>query len=145
MAEWLLSPQERLLSSVSHLVVFVFYFLQWGETEFTWYVGQYLAYCTSSGLRRSARSSEETCHSVSFLTINPTLFDLRSNPGRHGGKPATNRVKYGTAQLWSTSSRSVEQVWTEIGVDIRVQKTAGYECTPLYPLWGRGWVYLVRV
>jgi hypothetical protein len=30
-------------------------------------------------------------------TTNPTWPDLGSNPGRRGGKPATNRLSYGTA------------------------------------------------
>jgi hypothetical protein len=30
-------------------------------------------------------------------TTNPTWPDPGSNPGRRGGKPATNRLSYGTA------------------------------------------------
>jgi hypothetical protein len=30
-------------------------------------------------------------------TTNPTRPYLGSNPGRRGGKPATNRLSYGTA------------------------------------------------
>jgi hypothetical protein len=41
--------------------------------------------------------SEKTCPSATFSTTNPTLPDLGSNPCRHCGKPATNRLSYGTA------------------------------------------------
>jgi hypothetical protein len=34
------------------------------------------------------------CH---FSTTNPTWPDVGSNPGRRGGKWATNRLSYGTA------------------------------------------------
>jgi hypothetical protein len=34
-------------------------------------------------------------------TINPTWPDPGSNPCRRGGKPATNRLSYGTAWCWS--------------------------------------------
>jgi hypothetical protein len=42
------------------------------------------------------RYSEETCPSATLSTTNPTWPDLGSNPGRRGGKPATNRLSYGT-------------------------------------------------
>jgi hypothetical protein len=41
--------------------------------------------------------SEKTCPSVTFSTTNPTWADPGSNPGRRGGKPATNHLSYGTA------------------------------------------------
>jgi hypothetical protein len=45
MARHLLSSEEGLYS-----VEFSFFFpFVWGETESTWYIGHYLAYCTSSG------------------------------------------------------------------------------------------------
>jgi hypothetical protein len=34
-----------------------------------------------------------------FIHTNPTWPDLRSNPGRRGGKLATNRLSHGTAIL----------------------------------------------
>jgi hypothetical protein len=40
---------------------------------------------------------EKTCPSATLSTTNPTWPDLGSNPGRRGGKPATNRLSYGTA------------------------------------------------
>jgi hypothetical protein len=44
--------------------------------------------------------SEKTCPSASLSTTNPTWTNLGSNPGRRGGKPATNRLSYGTASLF---------------------------------------------
>jgi hypothetical protein len=41
--------------------------------------------------------SEKTCSSATLFTTNPTWSDLGSNPGRRGGKPAINRLSYGTA------------------------------------------------
>jgi hypothetical protein len=41
--------------------------------------------------------SEKTCPSSTLSTTNPTWSDLGWNPGRRGGKPATNRLSYDTA------------------------------------------------
>jgi hypothetical protein len=53
--------------------------------------------------------SEKTYPSAILSTTNPTWHDLGSNSGRRGGKPATNRLSYGTAFdvfLTSGSGRS---------------------------------------
>jgi hypothetical protein len=42
--------------------------------------------------------SEKTCLSATWPTTNPTWPDLGSNPGHPCGKPATNRLSYGTAR-----------------------------------------------
>jgi hypothetical protein len=41
---------------------------------------------------------EKTYPGATFSTTNPTWADAGSNPGRRGGKPATNRFSYGAAQ-----------------------------------------------
>jgi hypothetical protein len=41
--------------------------------------------------------SEKTCPDATFSTTNPTWPDPGLNPGRRGGKPATNRFSYGAA------------------------------------------------
>jgi hypothetical protein len=41
--------------------------------------------------------SEKTCPSATLSATNPIWPDLGSNPGRRGGKPAANRLSYGTA------------------------------------------------
>jgi hypothetical protein len=40
--------------------------------------------------------SEKTCPNAALSTINPTCCP-DANPGRRDGKPATNRLSYGTA------------------------------------------------
>jgi hypothetical protein len=42
--------------------------------------------------------SEKTCPSATLSTTNPTWPDPGSNPGRRGGKPATNRLSYGAPE-----------------------------------------------
>jgi hypothetical protein len=49
--------------------------------------------------------SEKTCPSATLSATNPIWPDLGSNLGRRGGKPATNRLSYGTAH--SGTSRDV--------------------------------------
>jgi hypothetical protein len=41
--------------------------------------------------------SEKTCPSATLSTTNLTWPDPGSNPGRRGGKPATNRLSYSAA------------------------------------------------
>jgi hypothetical protein len=64
-----------------------------------------LAYCTNSGIwwvwsRRwndwqgNPKCSEKTCTSAGLCTTYPTWSGLGSNPGRCGGKPATNHPSY---------------------------------------------------
>jgi hypothetical protein len=45
------------------------------------------------------KSSERTCPSAIMFTTNPTWLDPGLNPGRRGGKPATNRLSYGVFLL----------------------------------------------
>jgi hypothetical protein len=42
---------------------------------------------------------EETCDRATLSTTNPTWLDPGLNPGRRGGKPATNRLSYGAATI----------------------------------------------
>jgi hypothetical protein len=51
---------------------------------------------------RLARETEvlgENLPSATLSATNPTSPDTGLNPGRRGGKPATNRLSYGAAQL----------------------------------------------
>jgi hypothetical protein len=41
--------------------------------------------------------SEKTCPSATLPTTNPTWLDPGLNPGRRGGKPASNRLSYSAA------------------------------------------------
>jgi hypothetical protein len=53
--------------------------------------------------------SEKTYPSATFSTTNPTSPDPGSNPGRRGGKPATNLLSYGAVghRLNSSSTFSL--------------------------------------
>jgi hypothetical protein len=78
-----------------------------------------LAYCTAPNGRwgwlwsnwwnedwqGKLKYSEKTCPSVTLSTTDPTWPDPCANPGRRGGKPATNRLSYGAAIIhhWQNS------------------------------------------
>jgi hypothetical protein len=51
----------------------------------------------SENWQEKPKYSENTCPSVTSSTTNPTWSDVDLNPGRRGGKPATNRLSYGAA------------------------------------------------
>jgi hypothetical protein len=53
-----------------------------------------------TGENRSTRG--KTCLSATLSTTNPTLTDPASNPGLRDGRPAANRLSYGTAHLRSS-------------------------------------------
>jgi hypothetical protein len=80
------------------------------QTGSTRHVGHLLAYCTSTcpgwlwGWRiwwnewqGKPKYLEKTCPDATLSTTNPTWPDPGLNPGRRGGKPATNRFSYGAA------------------------------------------------
>jgi hypothetical protein len=58
---------------------------------------------------------KQTCPTATLFTTNPTRLDLQSNPGRRGGKAATNRLSYGTASpslpLNDVAYRPVAKRW----------------------------------
>jgi hypothetical protein len=67
-------------------------------------VAHRMAYCTcpewlwwwriwwNEDWKRKPKYSEKTCPSANLSTTNPTWPDPGANPGRRGGKPATNRL-----------------------------------------------------
>jgi hypothetical protein len=73
------------------------------------HVGHWMAYCTcpawlwwwriwwNEDWQGKPKYLEKTCPSATLYTTNPTWPDPGLNPGRHGGKPATNRLSYGAA------------------------------------------------
>jgi hypothetical protein len=107
---------EAICSLETLVINFLFFkFLGWGESESIWYISHYLAYCTSPGWYKTVSVEQSVewelagktkllrenllqCH---FSTTNPTWPDVGSNLGCHGGRPATNRLNYGTAH-WNT-------------------------------------------
>jgi hypothetical protein len=78
------------------------------QTGSTRHVGHSLAYCTCLGWlwgwriwwnewQGKPKYWEKTCPDATLSTTNPTWPDPELNPGRRGGKPATNRFSYGAA------------------------------------------------
>jgi hypothetical protein len=105
-------PFTFIISNIG--LVFFLSFSGWGETESAWYVGRCWPIVPAPDDRwwwwlwsswwnedwqGKPKYSEKTCPSATLSTTNLTWPDLGSNPGRRGGKPATNRLRYGTADI----------------------------------------------
>jgi hypothetical protein len=81
------------------------------HTGSTRHVGYWMGYCTCPSWlwwwriwwnedgQGKPKYSEKTCPSATLSTTNSTWLGPGSNPGRRGGKPATNRLSYGVALL----------------------------------------------
>jgi hypothetical protein len=54
--------------------------------------------------------------STTLSTTNPTWLDPGLNPGRRGGKPATNRLSYGAAQA-ALYLQEYSWYWSVLPVD----------------------------
>jgi hypothetical protein len=80
------------------------------QTGSTRHRGHLLSYCACTGWlwgwriirwnvdwQGKPKYSEKTCPSATLSTTNLPWPDPASNPGRRGGKPATNRLSYGAA------------------------------------------------
>jgi hypothetical protein len=99
-------PRLRYPELVSHGD---FFYLHSGvQTGSTQHVGHLLAYCTCPGWlwgwriwwnewQGKPNYSEKTCPGATLSTTYPTWPGPGLNPGRRGGKPATNRFSYGAA------------------------------------------------
>jgi hypothetical protein len=90
------------------------------QTGSTRHRGHLLSYCTcpewlwrwrifrwNEDWQGKPKYSEKTCPSATLSTTNPTWPDPGLNPGRRGGKPATNRLSYGAAIYGLQTCRSV--------------------------------------
>jgi hypothetical protein len=64
---------------------------------------------------RKWKSSEKICPSATLSASDPTWLDPESNPGCHGGKPATNHLSYSTA---ISHLLSFETTWTFFYIEI---------------------------
>jgi hypothetical protein len=75
----------------------------------------------------------ENLPSATFSTTNLTWTDMGSNPGRRGGKPATNRLSCCTV-LWSIleqgrvvgSSERGNRTWVPIKDDVVLDQISRY-------------------
>jgi hypothetical protein len=97
----------------THFLVIAWLFIVWGGVQAgsTRHVGHWMTYCTCPGWLWWGRNlwnenwqgkpkySETTCPSATLSTTNPTWPDPCANPGRRGGKRATNRLSYGAALI----------------------------------------------
>jgi hypothetical protein len=113
--------------------------------------------------------SEKTYPSVTLFTTNPTWSDPGANPGRCGGKPATNRLSYGAALyislcrqfcgwhasmpslLYCDHNRNVCTHWPEEIIETRVsaaKKRLSLHCHVLVTrcrVWIDRWVYWIII
>jgi hypothetical protein len=115
-----------------HIFLFLFFLVGWDLVS--WYCGQYWPIVPAPDddrwwwLRRNwwngdwqvkQKYSAKTCPSATLSTTNSTWLDPGLNPGRRGGKPATNRLSYGAALLLHhedegrCSSETAMDVYTE--------------------------------
>jgi hypothetical protein len=81
----------------------------WSPTGSIRHCGHQQAYCANPGWlwwwrkwwieiwQGKPKYSEKTCPNVTLSTTNPHMLCRDRNPSRYGGKPATNRLSYGTA------------------------------------------------
>jgi hypothetical protein len=76
-----------------------------------------------NNLQGKPKYSEKTCPSFALSTTNSTCCP-DGNPGRRCGKPATNRLSYGTAWKSSVSTGSVT-----VSVIIEILTTAIRSCS----------------
>jgi hypothetical protein len=89
-------------------------FLSWGETESIWYISHSSAYCTIpkwwwwwwwswsnqwNDLHGKPMYFKKTFPCATLPTTNLLWPDPGSNPGLSGGKPVTNRLRYGMTIL----------------------------------------------
>jgi hypothetical protein len=86
------------------------------------HIGHLLAYCTCPGWlwgwrmwwnewQGKPKYSEKTCPDTTSSTTNPTRPDTGLNPGRRGGKPATNRFSYGAAYAKQLQKGNIITLW----------------------------------
>jgi hypothetical protein len=127
-----------------------------GETESTWYCGHYWPIVPTPDDRWwfwnkvwqwKPKYSEKTCLNVTLSTTNPTWPGPDSNPGRRGGKPATNRRSYGTviSLVTQTPKKKISRLWWHLKIHHRSHKTyhrtvpwvSWFQFTPLYSSSGR--------
>jgi hypothetical protein len=83
--------------------------------------------------------SEKTFASATLSTTNPTRLDPVLNPGRRGGKQATNCLSYGAAVHFCSTKDQFAQLFIGILVNIGFQVRRGKQ----YPKAGVMIAYLL--
>jgi hypothetical protein len=64
--------------------------------------------------RRKPKYSEKTYPSATLSTANLTWADMGSNPGRRGGKPATNLLSYSVVYPIPSSGEKVGDTYSVV-------------------------------
>jgi hypothetical protein len=82
-------------------------FLRWDKNESTWHID--LFYQPRMTMRLELSGEWYGRRNCRLIHHKPTRPDLGSNLGRRDGKPATNRLSYGTAPLNRSNSITEEQ------------------------------------
>jgi hypothetical protein len=125
------------------------------QTGSTRHVGHLLAYCTCPGWlwgwriwwnewQGKPKYSEKTYPGATLSTTNPTWPHPGLNPGRRGGKPATNRFSHGAAhQLQRLHSNAINgwKIWKEVAISYSTVITTWIEWRIVgkVKLWHRLW------
>jgi hypothetical protein len=78
--------------------------------------------------------SEKTCHTTALSTISPTCCP-GANPGRCRGKPATNRLSYGTAKDLFTLGETLIYTWFLVQNKFPITTGLFSNMTKLRPGW----------
>jgi hypothetical protein len=125
------------------------------HTGSTWHCGHLLAYCTCPGWLWGWRSwsnerfwqekpkySEKTCPRRHFVHHKSHLPDPGANPGRRGGKPATNRFSYDAMYVWifeglgfAGSRRREEICWHFAIINLSLQWRGWLSRINWSPVW----------
>jgi hypothetical protein len=107
----------RTYSCVWTLIFFNSHSGGWSPAGSTRHVGHWMACCTCPGWlwwwriwwnedwQGKPKYFEKTCPGAILSTTNPTW----PNPGRRGGKPATNCLSYGAARVWTVTRLNICQ------------------------------------
>jgi hypothetical protein len=124
----------------------------WSRNGSTRHVGHWMAYYTCPGWlwrwrnwwnedwQGKPKYSKKTCPSATLSTTNPTWADPGSNPGRRGGKPATNCLSYGAASpayyIWTYGAPTLtgRHLVSFRMADVNVNEY-GMNCYSYKPIW----------
>jgi hypothetical protein len=88
-----------------------------------------------------SKYTDKICPSSTFSTTNPIWPDPGSNPGRCGGKPATNRLSYGAAFCWAHFTVCGIDRGLHVFSEVILQSSSG----DWFSLYAIGWHSLLRI
>jgi hypothetical protein len=91
-------PRSRCYGRTTALRLFVQPYDEDEDEQFFYQVLQVMEHRWNEIDRGKRTTRRKTCPSATLSTTNPTCTDPGSNPGLRSERPATNRLKHGTAQ-----------------------------------------------